>query len=229
MKISSLPNSATAKFLPLLALLAIGLGGCSKGQPRTLAPPVQAELDKFVAGLPCIPAESFPYSSQDNHNLTCNDCEAQVAAGLLTKQTDEPPPEPSNSFFRASQANVRYDLTEEGRSAYVPSADGSNTYGASHFCFGNAHVLKIKRIFGPVMFGNAQKGLGIRFIAQLDNPNPLVYDSRIKALRVSLPAAAMPGKPLIYSEIDVTAIINANNPNDLYLDRNTHIGPMGGD
>jgi hypothetical protein len=229
MKISSLPTAATARFLSLLVLAAVGLGGCTKQQPRTLAAPIQAELDKFVSSLPCIPAESFPYSSQDNHNLTCNDCDAQVEAGLLTKQVDEAPPEPSGGFFRAPQANVRYELTEAGQSAYVPSSDGRTAYGASQFCFGSAHVLKIKRIFGPVMIGNMQKGVGIRFIAQIDNPNPIVYDPHMKALRVELPAAAMPGKPLIYPEMDVTAIINANNPNDLYLDRNMHVGPIGGD
>lgn len=228
MKLHSSANAATVKLLSVLVLLSIGLGGCGKREPLKLAAPIQAELDKTVAGLPCMPAETFPYSSQDNNNAMCNQCDQLVQAGLLTRDADSPDPDPASTFFQAPRANVRYDLTDIGRSAYVPSPDGRTAYGAAKFCFGTAHVVKITRLFGPVFMNNMQKALGIRFIAQLDNPNPFVYDPRMKMLNVRVPSAAMPGKPLIYPEIDWSAVINTNNPRDVYLDASLHIGPIGG-
>lgn len=228
MKIYGSANAATVKLLAVLMLLSIGLGGCGKRAPLKLAAPIQAELDKAVAGLACMPAETFPYASQEHNNAMCNQCDGLVQAGLLTRDADSPDPDPASTFYQAARANVRYDLTDIGRSAYVPSPDGRTTYGAAQFCFGTAHVVQIKRLFGPVMVGSMQKALGIRFIAQLDNPNPFVYDPRIKQLNVRVPSAAMPGKPLIYPEIDWSAVINANNPSDVYLDSNLHVGPIGG-
>lgn len=194
-----------------LCFLAINLEACSKTAP-SLAEPIKSELENSVAKMACIPTESFPYAER----YGCLGCAELVEAGLLTKEMDSETPE-----------RVRYDLSDLGKSAYIPSATGETRHGASSFCFGKARVLQITRIFGPVMLGN-QKNLGIRYIAQLENPNPYIFDPRAKILRIPLPSAAMPGKPALYPEQDVTAVINSKNPNDFYLDGGLHVGPIGG-
>lgn len=76
------------------------------------------------------------------------------------------------------------------------------------------------------MLGGA-RNFGIRYIAQLDNPNPYLFDPRAKLLGIRLPDVAMEGKPVFYPEQNVTAVINPNNPNDFYLDTSLTIGPIG--
>lgn len=219
-------TTTDAAFACALILLAAVLGGCSKPQPLKLAEPIQSELDKAVAEMACMPAEAFPYVSDEHPNLGCNDCNKLVAAGLLTKQGGTTPDPNDFEAMRRWEPNVRFELTEIGQSAYVPSTNGNSYYGNSHFCFGKSHVMKITRLFGPVEFGG-RRNLGIRFIAQLDNPNPYIWDARAKLLDIKLPSAAMTGKPALYAETDVTAVINPNNPKDVYLDGSLHIGPIG--
>jgi hypothetical protein len=225
MKIS---NAANAGLLFALVFFAISLGGCSmKQEPPKLAEPIKIELDKIVANMACIPTGQFPYVVDQQHNPMCAYCEKLVDAGLLTKETDtNSSPSDSEQPMRAS-ANVSYALTDIGQSAYIRGTS-ENTYGpdASRFCFGKPRVLQITRIFGPVML-SGQKNLGVRYIAQLDEPNPYVFDPRAKILDIPLPDPAMAGKPVLYSHQDVTVVMNPNNPNDFYLDTKLKIGPLG--
>lgn len=218
---------SNAVALSILLLFAISLGGCSmKQEPLKLAEPIKSELDKAVAEMACMPAEPFPFVSEEHPNLSCNNCAKLAEAGLLTKEGGKDPASGDTPIIGRPEVNVRYDLSDLGQSAYVPSSAGNSAYGASRFCFGKAHVFKITRIFGPVMLGG-QKNIGIRYIAQLDEPNPYISDSRAKLLGIPLPIAVMPGKPVLYPELDITAVINPNNPNDVYLDGSLHIGPIG--
>jgi hypothetical protein len=215
MKIS---NAANAGLLLALIFFAINLGGCSRKQePLKLFEPYKAELDSLVAKMACIPAEQFPYVVDQQHNPTCAYCEKLVTAGLVTKEEDTSSNPPSLSYV----------LSDIGQSAYIPGTS-ENTYGpdGSRFCFGKPRVLEITRLFGPVMF-SGQKNLGVRYTAELDEPNPYVFDERAKMLNIPLPDHLMVGKPAIYSKQDVTVVINPNNPNDFYLDTNLKIGPMG--
>ncbi len=204
-------NAHNSTLVVVLCFIAVALEGCSKAPP-TLAEPIKSELENSVAKMACIRAESFPFVAD---STACLGCDALVEAGLLVKEMGSETP-----------VTVRYELSDIGKTAYVPGSTGETGHEASTFCFGKAHLLKITRIFGPVTFGK-QKHLGIRYIAQLDDPNPYIFDPRAKLLRIPLPSAAMPGKPALYAEQDLTAIINANNPNDFYLDASFHIGPIG--
>lgn len=192
--------------------LAATLEGCSSEKGATLPASIKADLENHIAKMACIPTESFPFTESPSGSR-CSDCGKLVDAGLLTAES-----ETNNS--------VIYGLSELGMRAYVPSDSGQTAYGDSHFCFGKARITKITRVFGPVKFGN-QKNLGIRYIAQLDDPDPYIFEPRAKKLGILLPYGML-GKPAIYPEQDVTAVISESNPNDFYLDGSLHIGPIGG-
>ncbi len=212
--------------LPLaLAFLAVNLGGCSlKQEPPKLAEPIKAELEKHVAGMACITTGQFPHV-EDQRSGPCVYCERLVMAGLLTKEADAAA-FPSDSGMPQS-GSFRYELSEAGQSAYVRGTSDS-TYGpdASKFCFGKPRLLQVTRIFGPVSFGG-QMNLGIRYLVQLDEANPYLFDPRAKTLDIPLPEAAMEGKPVLYPPQDVTAVLNPSNPNDFYLDTKLKVGPIG--
>lgn len=195
--------------------LAVTLEGCSRGKGATLPASIKADLENQIAKMACIPTESFPFTESPSGS-GCSDCGKLVDAGLLTAESE------SESETNKS---VTYGLSELGMRAYVPSDSGQTAYGDSHFCFGKVRLTKITRVFGPVKLGN-QKNLGIRYIAQLDDPDPYIFDPRAKKLGIPLPYGVL-GKPAIYPEQDVTAVISESNPNDFYLDGNLHIGPIG--
>ena len=207
--------------LLFMHFLAIALAGCTRNHVVTLPEPIKAQLDDIVDTMACIKTESFPLEIESSRSKYCFDCDKLVAAGLLTKETETDAFESSGTPVR-----VTYDLTDIGESAYVTSGTGETGYGTSSFCFGKPHIAKITRVFGPVAFGTRQN-LGIRYIVQLDDPNPYVFDPRARNLGIPLPDAMMPGKPALYPEQDVTAVINAYNPNDVYIDGSMHVGPAG--
>jgi hypothetical protein len=213
---------ANTAFLFVLVFLAVNLGGCSKEAPK-LSEPIKIELDKVVAEMACMPTRHFPFASDPRQNQTCFECDKLVQAGLLVREgSTESTGDPEGTL----PANVRYSLTDIGGGAYV-EATGDGPYGSTpRFCFGNPHVYQVTSTFGPVMLGGA-RNFGIRYIAQLDNPNPYLFDPRAKLLGIRLPNMAMEGKPVFYPEQDITAVINPNNPNDFYLDASLTIGPIG--
>lgn len=207
----------------VLVFLAINLGGCGEKEAPKLSEPIKAELDKTVAEMACMPTREFPFVSDPKLNRTCLECDKLIQAGLLVSEASA---EPTGDPASMQQASVRYLLTDIGEGAYV-QATGEGPYGTTpRFCFGNPHVYQITSTFGPVMLGNA-RNFGIRYIAQLDNPNPYLFDARAKLLGIQLPNAAMEGKPVLYPEKNITAVINVNNPNDFYLDASLQIGPIG--
>lgn len=203
-------------------ILALSLAGCSKNLgTNRLSEPIKSELESEVAKMACIKTESFPFVSDSYKRQSCLDCEKFVVAGLLTKKIES-----DGSAGEGVPTSITYDLTDTGESAYVPSSTGEIAYGASSFCFGKPRILKITRLFGPVAIGT-RNNLGIRFVVQLDDPNPFIFDPRARNLGIPLPDAMMPGKPVLYPEQDVTAVINAYNQNDFYLDASMHVGPAG--
>lgn len=223
--------AAHAGMLLALIFSAINLGGCSmKQEPPKLAEPIKIELDKIITNMACIQTGQFPHVVKDEFPTPCTYCERLVEAGLLTKEREAGGsgfPSDSPPGAAAQPANVRYDLTDAGKSAYTFGVS-ENTYGpdASRFCFGKPHLLQVTRIFGPVMLGG-QKNFGIRYIVQLDEPNAYLFDPRAKVLDIPLPTPVFPGKPVLYPPQDVTAVMNPNNPNDFYLDTKLKIGPIG--
>lgn len=161
-------NAANAGILFVPVFLAISLGGCSmKQEPPKLAEPIKTELDKIVTNMACIATGQFPRVVKDEYPTPCAYCEKLVDAGLLTKEKEDGGSAfPSNSpGAMAPPANVRYELTAAGQSAYI-GGSSENTYGpgASRFCFGKPRIIQITRVFGPVKFGG-QMNLGIRYIA----------------------------------------------------------------
>jgi hypothetical protein len=207
----------------VLVFLAINLEGCGRKDAPKLSEPIKIELDKVVAEMACMPTRALPFVSDQQHNQTCFECDNLVQAGLLTREgsTDS-----TGNSEGTLPANVRYNLTDIGEGAYV-QATGDGPYGSTpRFCFGNPRVYRVTSTFGPVVLGGA-KNFGIRYIVQLDNPNPYLFDPRAKLLRIRLPNPAMEGKPVFYPEQNITAVINQNNPNDFYLDGSLQIGPIG--
>ncbi len=206
----------------LLALGLLTISGCSREEPK-LSEPIRAELDKVVAEMACMPTRPFPFVSDQHLNRTCFECDKLVQAGLLARQgSTESTGDPEGTL----PANVRYELTDIGAGAYV-EATGEGPYGSTpRFCFGNPHLTQITRTYGPVIL-NGARNFSIRYIVQLDDANPYLFDPRAKLLGIRLPDPAMEGKPAFYPEQNITAVINQNNPNDFYLDSSMTFGPIG--
>ncbi len=215
MKMSKVSN------LFVLVFLSMSFSGCGQNNAPKISAPMRAELDKVVAELACMPTREFPYELDPARNQTCFECEKLVEAGLLEREDNDASIYPEDNL----PARVSYNLTDIGESAYV-SATGEGEYAhINRFCFGNPRVLRVASTFGPVMFGR-EKNLGIRYIAQLDNANPYLFDSRARLLGIQLPNAAIDGQPVLYPEQNITAVISLNNPNQFYLDTSLQIGPM---
>lgn len=206
----------------VLVFLSINFGGCGQKDAPKISGPMRAELDKAVTELACMPTREFPHKLDPARNQTCIDCEKLVEAGLLEREENDASTYPEDNL----PAEVSYNLTDIGESAYVPATGEGEYAHINRFCFGNSHVLRVTSTFGPVMFGR-EKNLGIRYIARLDNANPYLFDPRARLLGIQLPNAAIEGQPVLYPEQNITAVISLSNPNEFYLDASLQIGPLG--
>jgi hypothetical protein len=222
----------------LLALFSLALvaPGCSN-QEAVLAKyggPITAKLNEDIANMACVPAWPFPFSSRETPKASCTNCDKFAEAGLLTKDVVEDPFAASSFGADTPQRykpapDIRFELTELGKATYIAgSSDGPWGNDPPRFCFGKVHVNRITRTVGPVMNGNV-KMIGVRYIAEIENPNPFILDPRAKLLGIKLPFGGpmAAGKPVLYPEANVTAIFNPNNPNnpnDFYLDGSLQIG-----
>ncbi len=215
------------RLVALLIMLPIGFGFSRLiNQPPKLPGPVKDALDKYVAEIACTPTGTFPSDTIDNPYTICIDCDKQADAGLLTKEegTTEIPPAVtlSGAKVKLPRPYVRYDLTDIGRKAYVPEGNNGLYARAPLFCFGKGRVVKVTNVYTPM----GPYTIGIHYIAQLDDPSPFLLDPRAGRLGIPLPAAAKPGKPVLYAERDVTLIVNPVNPKDVQIG-SMRINPLG--
>lgn len=220
-----------SKVFILLAVanLAISISGCSPKDPdASLSSPVREKINEEIANMACVQTMTFPFSARGISRGGCFECEKFVEAGLLTKVEEEDPfaSDSQEAFGRGGgrEPDIRFELSELGMETYIPGGE-DETYGKvpPRFCFGTAHVSKITRLVGPVMFNNA-KVIGIRYIAELENPHPFIFDPRAKLLKIPLPNASQEGMPVLYPEENVSAIFNPNDPKDFYLDASFQVG-----
>lgn len=214
--------------LILLALVffAFKAPGCYSHAAATAkyAGLIKAKLNEEIANTACVPASSYPFSSVDRPGDRCPNCDKFVEAGLLTKQTVEDLFATDAQMARKA-ADIRYELTDIGYDAYVRgTADGPYGNDPPRFCFGKVRVNAITRTVGPVMNGNV-KMLGIRYVAELENANSFMFDPRARLLGIPLPIGpALPGKPVLLPEANVTAVFDPVKPDDFYLDESLQIG-----
>lgn len=211
-----------AMTLLVLACLAINISGCAK-QDAVSAEfliPVKLKIDREIEHLACVNASYFPFSSRDRPNEGCFGCDRFVTAGLLTKEEVEDPFASDTPERYRSEPEIRFELTELGKSAYEPGNENSpHSKDRPRFCFGRAHVKEITHVYGPAMNGNV-KMYGIRYIAELEDPNPFLFDPRAKGLEIPLPLKGQmaEGKTaVLYPERNVTVAFPSNNPRDFVL------------
>lgn len=210
----------------VVAYLSISISGCSKkdAADTSLSSPVREKINEEIANMACVQTTNFPYSSRDKSSGHCFGCDKFAEAGLLTRVDEEDPfAFDSRGSYRGALA-YRFELTELGMETYIPAGgvDASDD-DAPRFCFGTAHVSKITRLVGPLMLNN-QRVIGIRYIAELENPHPFIFDPRAKLLNIPLPTHNPLGGPVLYPEANVSAIFNTRDPKDFYLDASFQVG-----
>jgi hypothetical protein len=206
-----------AMTLLVLVYLEINASGCTKQDSVSaeFLVPIKVSISKEIENLACVKALSYPFSFLERSNPYCWNCDKLVEAGLLTKVVVEDPFASDTSERYRRESDVRLELTELGRSAYIPGDENSPYFKEQpHFCFGRAYVKEITRVYGPAMNGNV-KMYGIRYIAELEDPNPFLLDPRAKLLDIPLPLMGQiaGGKTVLYPERNVTVAFG--NPKDL--------------
>jgi hypothetical protein len=217
-----------AMTLLVLACLAINISGCAKQNAVSaeFLILVKLQIDRDIEDLACVNALYFPFSSRARPNERCFGCDKFVMAGLLTKEEVEDPFASDTPERYRSKPDIRLELTELGNSAYEPGDEASpHSKDQPRFCFGRAHVKEITHVYGPVMNGDV-KMYGIRYIAELEDPNPFLLDPRAKVLEIPLPLKGQmaAGKTVLYPERNVTVAFPSNNPRDFTL-LDIKIGP----
>lgn len=127
-----------------------------------------------------------PLDENDVYRPRCDRCDDLAEAGLLRRGLVE-----KRAYDGTSTQEARFELTELGRSAYsedirpstlIPSVTVVNW----KFCFGKTTVAKIVEALPPMNF-HGSIAVGVKYIAQVEDPNPFLFDPRSKPLRLAVP------------------------------------------
>lgn len=208
----------------VLLLACFLVQACSNKESAETIAAIEAKLNREIADLACVRSEAFPFSSKDSPDSPCWGCDKLVDAGLVTKEVyEDSAPERTRGN---SGADVRFELTDLGIETFELGSDAS-PYGkdSSRFCFGKVRVNRISKVVGPVRLGGNTM-IGIRYIAEVENPHPFLFDPLARHLDIPLPdqATATPGKSALYPERNVTAVFFPNDPGNFDLDASMTIG-----
>ncbi|MGH8144069.1 MAG: hypothetical protein ACREU2_16325 [Steroidobacteraceae bacterium] len=145
---------------------------------------------------------SGPFAPLDETGVyrpRCDRCDNLAEAGLLRKALVE-----KHAADGTSTVEAQFELTKLGKSVYSEHIRPapSDTLVSWKFCLGKTTVEKIVEALPPVNFhGNV--AVGIKYIAQVEDPNPLLFDPRSKPLRLAVPER---GSPALYPPRVTTVI-----------------------
>lgn len=135
-----------------------------------------------------------PLDETDVYRPRCDRCDDLEEAGLLRKGLFE-----KRAYDGTSTEEARFELTDLGKSAYseeirpsalIPSVSVVNW----KFCFGKTTVAKIVEALPPMNF-HGSIAVGVKYIAQVEDPSPFLFDPRSKPLRLAIPKR---GNPALY-------------------------------
>jgi hypothetical protein len=162
-------------------------GACLRGEPYLI--PKGAEVTGQFTGAD---AKYLP--------KTCDRCDDLANAGLLDKTVTEDTDRGSTRF------TTKFRLTKFGRSVYsenVRSSRDSNLQVVEwKFCFGKTQLHHVDEALPSMMLGG-NTYVGVKYTAEVVNPNPFLFDPKSKPLRLKVPGK---GPPALY-EPRVTSIV----------------------
>jgi len=172
----------------------------------------------------CIYEGPFPFNSRDIfkgrhwitydpkiHRSGCDRCEDLYQAGLLTKSIEE---------GRGRVLNTRYELSDFGASVYTEEPPHPS-WGKRRprFCFGKTVLLKIDPA-QPVPSSAGGAEIDIKYVAEVSNPHPFLFDPRSKPLRLAVPQNS---KPAVYPVRAVTVSIHADGDAELIEEHRSRV------
>lgn len=136
---------------------------------------------------------SGPFALDDDPKIyrpECNRCDDLVEAGLLTKSVSE-----TTDRFGIATFSARFTLTEFGKSVYIEELKPGRSLDYLlvnwKFCFGKTTLYKIEETLAPASFGG-DVVVGVKYIAQVIDPHPFLFDPRSRPLRLPVPSNTTP-------------------------------------
>lgn len=164
----------------------------------------------------CVYEGPFPFNSRDIfkpdpwtsydpkiHRSGCDRCEDLYQAGLLTKSIEDD---------KGQVPNARFELSDFGISVYTEEPPHPS-FGKRQprFCFGKTVLLKIEQA-QPVPSSAGGAEVDIKYVAEVFNPHPFLFDPRSKPLRLTVPQNS---KPAVYPARAVTIYLHADGNAEL--------------
>jgi hypothetical protein len=151
-------------------------GACLRGEPYLV--PKDADVKGQFSG-----------SDASYLPKTCDRCDDLASAGFLDKTVTE------NNDGGATRIKTKFRLTSLGRSVFSEktrnSADSKLSVVEWKFCLGKTRLHHIDEAL-PAMMMSGNTYVGVKFTSEVVDPNPLLFDPKTKALRLTIPSKGPP-------------------------------------